>query len=132
MKNLFKKAIMVLNLPVKLAAANSYIKYMEKERDSREDLLSELRIENATLKYKCSKLDLADARVIRLRNMLDSMRTQLHARGATDIEREFVRTCIDIYNNNKMLSKSRFDWTVCAIKRERELLAGAWKRDNIA
>lgn len=109
----------------KLNMANSYIKYQELEITA----LRERAIKDRFIASdRCNEINELEARNIslneknkRLLNLLDQMRELLHKRGSTDAERQFIRACVDIYANGKMISEQRFNAQVSEIVAKRSM-----------
>lgn len=136
MKNIFRKIKHALNLPLKLASANSYIKYLEESQIVQCREIRDLLQEKATLESKVQRVYLAETRATRLTELLNQCRDRLYERGATDAEREYLRVSRDIYANGKMMSKRRFGFHCYAMQRQRELvyerLGGVADEDKLA
>lgn len=122
MKGVIAKIKTVINFPLKLTMANSYVKYLEESCIAMRGDIQNLLHEKAFLESKAQRLDLANERVARLTELVDTLRDRLHERGSTDAEREYLRVSREIYAAGKEMSKRRFDTHCRAIERQRELV----------
>lgn len=125
MKKLIRKIAEFFRAHQKLKLANSYIAFLQHELSAfSENVRQEQRLAEERRKeiemHKGVNYDLTEANK-HLLGLCEQLRKDLHQRGSTDAERDFINVCKDIYGNGRMISRPRFESCMYEILKQREM-----------
>ncbi|RYM60195.1 hypothetical protein BSR03_17275 [Serratia proteamaculans] len=125
MKKLIRKIAEFFRAHQKLKLANSYIAFLRHELSAfSENVRQEQRLAEECRKeiemHKGANYDLTKVNK-HLLGLCEQLRKDLHQRGSTDAERDFINVCKDIYTNGRMISRLQFESCMYEVLKQREM-----------